>query len=148
MAVSACSRNPVTLWTRKPAHLQAMQARRENTHYLAGVALPPELALSAEPDLASLARQHDLLVVATPMSGLRGTLQTLAEQTAPVVWLCKGFEQARGGAGNQPQGLLGHEVLQSVAPNVLAGVLSGPSFAKKSRTTSPPPWWLPAHMSQ
>ena len=137
LAVSACSRNPVTLWTRKPAHLQAMQARRENTHYLPGVALPPELALSAQPDLASLASEHDLLVVATPMSALRSTLQTLAHQTTPVVWLCKGFEQALGDAGERPQGLLGHEVLQSVAPNVLAGVLSGPSFAQEVAHNKP-----------
>lgn len=137
MAVSACTRNRVTLWTRKYAHLQAMQTRRENTHYLAGVALPPELGLSADSHLADLASRHDLLVVATPMSALRGTLQTLADQTVPVVWLCKGFEQALDDAGHQPQGLLGHEILHSVAPNVLAGVLSGPSFAQEVARNKP-----------
>jgi glycerol-3-phosphate dehydrogenase (NAD(P)+) len=61
------------------------------------------------------------------MSGLRGLLGTLRDCTAPVAWLCKGFEAA----GDRPFGLMGHEVQHQVAPSMHAGVLSGPSFAQE-----------------
>ena len=38
-----------------------------------------------------------------------------------MLWLCKGFEPARG--------RLGHELAREVAPTLRTGVLSGPSFA-------------------
>ncbi len=65
-----------------------MLAARENAAYLPGIALPMQLSLSDQTDLAQLAGQHDLLVIATPTSGLRASLQVLSNQTAPVVWLC------------------------------------------------------------
>jgi glycerol-3-phosphate dehydrogenase (NAD(P)+) len=61
------------------------------------------------------------------MAGLRGLLHDLQNCTAPVAWLCKGFEPGQDGA----QGLMGHEVQQQVAPQLRAGVLSGPSFAQE-----------------
>jgi len=67
-----------------------------------------------------------LVIIATPMAALRSMLQALAEAAVPTVWLCKGFEAARGG---QDGGLLGHEVQRQVAPHALCGALSGPSFA-------------------
>ena len=140
LAVNACSRHSVTLWARQPAHVMAMLAARENAAYLPGIALPIQLSLSDQTDLAQLAGQHDLLVIATPMSGLRASLQVLSDQTAPVVWLCKGFEQALGAtsvASGPTIGLLGHEVMHSVAPNVLGGVLSGPSFAQEVAHNAP-----------
>ena len=53
------------------------------------------------------------------------TLVALQGCKAPVAWLCKGFEAPQ----SQPWGLLSHEVQAEVAPNLLAGALSGPSFA-------------------
>jgi glycerol-3-phosphate dehydrogenase (NAD(P)+) len=61
------------------------------------------------------------------MAGLRGLLQALRDCKAPVAWLCKGFEAPV----SQPFGLLGHEVRAEVAPGLLAGALSGPSFAQE-----------------
>ena len=46
-----------------------------------------------------------------------------------MAWLCKGFEADAGDAGYS--GLLAHEVCAQVAPNLVSGVLSGPSFARK-----------------
>ena len=43
----------------------------------------------------------------------------------PVAWLCKGFEAAT----SESFGLLAHEIRAQVAPDLIAGVLSGPSFA-------------------
>jgi glycerol-3-phosphate dehydrogenase (NAD(P)+) len=59
------------------------------------------------------------------MAGLRGLLAHLGACPVPVAWLCKGFEAAISGSF----GLLAHEVQAQVAPDLIAGVLSGPSFA-------------------
>jgi glycerol-3-phosphate dehydrogenase (NAD(P)+) len=49
--------------------------------------------------------------------------------------LCKGFEAASSSAVSQ--GLLPHEVQAEVAPGMLAGVLSGPSFAQEVAAGQP-----------
>jgi glycerol-3-phosphate dehydrogenase (NAD(P)+) len=133
LAVSAC-RNPqaqhqVTLWARDGVQTSAMEQQRENQRYLPGVILPPGLRLSALawPELFQVLAQQDLVIVASPMAGLRGLLIQLQGSTVPVAWLCKGFE---AGIGQTP-GLLGHEVQAQVAPDLRAGVLSGPSFAQE-----------------
>jgi glycerol-3-phosphate dehydrogenase (NAD(P)+) len=59
------------------------------------------------------------------MAGLRGLLLQLADCRVPLAWLCKGFEP--GVAGHA--GLMAHEIQSQVAPAVMAGALSGPSFA-------------------
>jgi glycerol-3-phosphate dehydrogenase (NAD(P)+) len=47
-----------------------------------------------------------------------------------VAWLCKGFE-AVAPTDSGSFGLLAHEVCAQVAPDLIAGVLSGPSFAQE-----------------
>jgi glycerol-3-phosphate dehydrogenase (NAD(P)+) len=131
LALSAASnplaRHAVTLWARDAAQARSMQAQRENARYLAGVALPPALRISALPldQLDQLVAGADLLIVATPMAGLRGMLTHLRGCRMPLAWVCKGFEAAHPGE----LGLLAHEVQAQVAPELMAGVLSGPSFA-------------------
>jgi glycerol-3-phosphate dehydrogenase (NAD(P)+) len=129
LAVSAAQRNQVSLWARDPAQAAALRSARENVRYLPGIALPPSLALlaGAAGELPALCAQFELVVIATPMAGLRGLLLALRDCQAPVAWLCKGFEAPVSG----PFGLLGHEVRAEVAPALRAGVLSGPSFAQE-----------------
>ena len=115
----------VTLWARDAAQASAMQAARQNTRYLEGVSFPPSLRV-ASGDALQLCQQADLVVLGTPMAALRAWLTQLRTCSAPVVWLCKGFEAPAPG---QTYGLLGHEVCAQVAPGLCAGVLSGPSFA-------------------
>ncbi|GAA4423209.1 NAD(P)H-dependent glycerol-3-phosphate dehydrogenase [Acidovorax lacteus] len=127
----------VTLWARSPEQAAQMQACHENTRYLPGIPLPSALRV-ASGDWAALARAADLVIVATPMAGLRGMLQALAPVArAPVAWLCKGFEQPQPGAAAGGAGLLAHEVCEQVAPGLLAGVLSGPSFAQEVARAQP-----------
>ena len=133
LAVSAAG-NPlaqhrVTLWARDAAQLAAMQAQRENRRYLPGVALPPGLHLSSVPlnPAGPLLAAADLIIIATPMAALRAVLTELAACRVPVVWLCKGFAAEAQQAG----GLLAHEIQAQAAPDLLAGVLSGPSFAQE-----------------
>jgi glycerol-3-phosphate dehydrogenase (NAD(P)+) len=117
------AQHPVRLHVRDSAQAQALQQQRCNTRYLPDVVLPESLVITTGPleGLTASARAQDLLIVATPMAGLRNCLQTLCDVPASVAWLCKGFEAGTG--------LMPHEVQAQVAPHLLAGALSGPSFA-------------------
>ena len=119
----------VTLWARDSAQVQALRTARLNQRYLPGIALPLSLQI-VDGDLAALLPGAELVIVATPMAALRGMLLALRQCTAPVAWLCKGFEAT---SAREPGafGLLGHEVQAQVAPELLAGVFSGPSFAQE-----------------
>jgi glycerol-3-phosphate dehydrogenase (NAD(P)+) len=126
----------VQLWTRDPAAAQALQLHRHNPRYLPGVLFPPALSCVSTPGagLSAWAQQHDLIVVGTPMSALRGMLHTLKDVQVPVAWLCKGFEAASQGIAS---GAMPHEVCQQVAPHLKAGALSGPSFALEVAKAQP-----------
>ena len=125
----ALAHHAVTLWVRDAAQALALQQGRENKRYLPGVALPIRLDISdqALPELLAGLAANDLVIVASPMAGLRGLLAQLAGSQAAVAWLCKGFE---AGIGSAP-GLMGHEIQNQVAPGLRAGILSGPSFAQE-----------------
>jgi glycerol-3-phosphate dehydrogenase (NAD(P)+) len=131
LAVSAgnnpLARHAVTLWARDASQASAMQAQRENRRYLPGVVLPPALVVNSTglDQLGNLVSGADLVIVATPMAGLRSMLSILGTCQVPVAWLCKGFEAAT----SESFGLLAHEIQGQVAPYLIAGVLSGPSFA-------------------
>ena len=136
LAVQACQRHEVTLWARDAALIQNMQQLRENQHYLPGRVLPASLHLSHAP-FSEVLSGIDLTVLATPMASLRLGLQALEpwQKQTPLAWLCKGFEAAQ--SATRGQGLLAHEVQAEVAPRMLAGVLSGPSFAQEVAAGQP-----------
>ena len=130
LAVSAAghrrANHDVTLWARDAAQASALQAVRENRRYLPEVALPASLqVLGPSVPVGALAADAELVVLATPMAGLRGLLLQLADCRVPLAWLCKGFEPGVAGSA----GLMAHEIQSQVAPAVMAGALSGPSFA-------------------
>ena len=128
LAMSAARQSPhVTLWARSPVQAQTLLGERRNQRYLPGVNLPESLAISCA-DLNGAQSPligADVLIIGTPMAGLREMLHTLRDHPGVVAWLCKGFEMPQEGA----QGLMGHEVAREVAPQLRSGVLSGPSFA-------------------
>jgi glycerol-3-phosphate dehydrogenase (NAD(P)+) len=128
-AQNPLARHAVTLWARDPAQAAAMQAQRMNARYLPGMALPDALQVidGSAAVLADAVQGQDLVIVATPMAGLRGVLQQIRDFKQPVAWLCKGFEPAITGSF----GLLAHEIQAQAAPELIAGVLSGPSFAQE-----------------
>ena len=123
----------VELWARDVSQAMAMDRARENARYLPGIPLPRELTIrgGALPDLIADAGYADLLVAAMPVAGLRETLIALRGAGVPLAWLCKGFEPAQDTGAARPFGLLPHEVQRQVAPELLAGALSGPSFAQE-----------------
>src|SRR5258706_3943538 len=122
IAVVLASRHRVSLWARDAEHARLIAAERRNARYLAEIELPVSLAVTADFGAATVGA--DLLIVATPVSGLRDVAKRLAgaAATAPLVWLCKGFEQGTG--------LLPHQVVVAELGNGYpCAVLSGPSFA-------------------
>ena len=134
---ASAARNPaghqVTLWARDGAQARAMAEARQNVRYLPGIALPRELLVQGG-DAAQLrqsALQADLIIVATPVAGLRSTLALLHDAPAPVGWLCKGFEPAQDPGAARAFGLMPHEIARQVAPASRSGALSGPSFAQE-----------------
>jgi len=132
LAVSAAAHpaHAVTLWARDAGQQRAMRTERQNPRYLPGMGFPQELRISQLQGTylqAHLAAQ-DLVVIATPMAGLRQMLSTLTTGKAPVAWVCKGFEAP---LRTDALGLMGHEIQAKVAPGLAAGVLSGPSFAQE-----------------
>jgi glycerol-3-phosphate dehydrogenase (NAD(P)+) len=133
LAVSAAvAGREVTLWARSAALLQMLQTDRTNARYLPGIALPASVQLAGgTTSLADAVRGQDLVIIATPVSGVRGVLEQLQHVSAPVAWLSKGFEapQASAAPSSEPFGLLAHEIRAQVAINLGVGVLSGPSFA-------------------
>jgi glycerol-3-phosphate dehydrogenase (NAD(P)+) len=125
LAINAGERHRVTLWARDPQQAAAIAQSGENAKYLRGLRLPAGVRVESGPvsGLAALAASHELVIVASPMAGLRGMLTALRGCARPVAWLCKGFEA--------PSGLLGHEIRAEVAPELAGGALSGPSFAQE-----------------
>jgi glycerol-3-phosphate dehydrogenase (NAD(P)+) len=120
LAASAAPRHRTLLWSRDPAQADALRRDRRNARYLGSVALPPELEYTADLPQALRHAQAGLLVIATPMAGLREMLSVLPCGMA-ALWLCKGFESRTGA--------LGHEIARALRPDAPGGVLSGPSFA-------------------
>ena len=124
VACALAPRHQVYLWARDPFQAAALGAQRENLRYLPGFTLPASIAVGADPGAAL--DGADLLVIATPTRALRSLLRDLAARrcTAPLVWLCKGFER--------DSGLLAHQIVAAeLGARTDAGPLSGPSFAEE-----------------
>ena len=120
IATVLAARLQVTLWTRDPAQAETLARTRRNERYLRGVEIPAAVKVSS--DLEDAARA-DLLLAATPVSGLRDVLRQIRPQSA-LVWLCKGVEQGTG--------LLPHQIAeQALGAGTRFGALSGPSFAEE-----------------
>ena len=115
----------VAMWTHNAAHAQAMQQSRENERYLPNFRLPDNLNVYA--DMPEALRGSELVLVVTPVVGLRSSVEQLKQHGGghlPVLTACKGFELDTG--------LLTFQVVQEVLPeNQRVGVLSGPSFAQE-----------------
>ena len=126
LAVHAAGAHPVTLWARDLAQAEALAVDRINQRYLPGIALAAGLQLAGgAAHLDNVLEGQSLIIIATPMSGLREMLLAVRHVKVPVAWLCKGFETSK----NESFGLLAHEICEQVAPELIAGILSGPSFA-------------------
>lgn len=121
----ALHNNTVNMWTHNSEHAKTMQATRTNDRYLAGFHLPDNLTVHSH--LPDALRDSELVLVVTPVVGLRDSIQLLKDNGAghlPILTACKGFELDTG--------LMTFQVAKQVLPeNDKIGVLSGPSFAQE-----------------
>lgn len=129
LAIALCARHQVTLWARDPRSAQALATTRENQTYLPGHRLPD--TLNIETELAAAISASELLILATPLAGLRPLLHHLCElrYAGPILWVCKGLESETARLPHQ----IVHEVLggSGASGDGCYGVLSGPSFAQE-----------------
>ena len=111
----------VTLWMRDAEQAAAINATRENSAYLPGVALPAGLKVSADArDIAAAV----LIIAAVPAQALRGIVSHIAAHgrpAVPIVVAAKGIEQTSGKFMS--------DVIGEILPQNPAALLSGPSFA-------------------
>jgi len=112
--------NDVTLWARDSAKADHMQRTRENPDYLHGIAFPPCLSVTSEPE--GLNTVGTILLV-VPTQALRSFLKAHGRQLAGRVCVlcCKGIEKGTG--------MLPSEVLADEVPMAIPAVLTGPGFA-------------------
>jgi len=111
----------VKLWAFEDECVQAINTRRENTLYLKGVKLHERIAATAK--LSDLGTMDAVLSVA-PAQHTRAILQGFIphmRDNMPIVLCSKGIEISTRQFMS--------DVLADIAPNAVAAVLSGPSFA-------------------
>lgn len=111
----------VAIQAREPEVVEAINARRENSVFLPGIAIEP--SVTAVADMAGLA-DCDLILAVPPAQHLRSAMAALKPHLkpgVPVVLCSKGVEQ-----GSLK---LMTEVAAEALPGVDIAVLSGPSFA-------------------
>ncbi|MCM2562011.1 NAD(P)-dependent glycerol-3-phosphate dehydrogenase [Lutimaribacter sp. EGI FJ00015] len=120
LAVALAARGPVMLWARDSEHAADMQASRENTRRLPGVALPDNVQIIT--GFGPVPPQAPILL-AVPMQHLRGMAETHAAvlRGHPLVACCKGVELS---SGRGPTA-----ILSEVVADTTNAILTGPSFA-------------------
>ena len=116
--VASAGGRETLLWALEPEVVEGVNARHENSTYLAGVPLSPDIRATS--DLAELETCDGWLVV-TPAQHMRSVLGKAPSFDKPLILCAKGIEE-RSGA-------LLHEVAREVCPRAQVVVLSGPTFA-------------------
>jgi glycerol-3-phosphate dehydrogenase (NAD(P)+) len=131
----------VALWARRPELAEALNAARENSRYLPGVALPE--SLSCTHDLGAALRGAKLVVFVAPSHATREVARAAAEHIPAgvlVVSATKGIE-------NESLMFMDEILSQELAPHSRRQLafLSGPSFAKELAAKLPTAVVLAAH---
>jgi glycerol-3-phosphate dehydrogenase (NAD(P)+) len=130
LAIAFAGKHQVTLWSHEADVVADLRECQENRRFLPGYQLPAGVAVAT--DFAAAVATAELLLIATPIAGLRPTAEKLRELGCkqPLLWVCKGFE---AGSGKLPHQVVG-EVLGCDA---VFGALSGPSFAEEVAAGQP-----------
>ena len=114
----------IRLWGHDPAHVLRLAELRENSEYLPGFELPPNIV--PQVSLQAAIADCRFLLIAIPSKGFRGLLRELKpmlDEDVALFWASKGFELDTG--------LLLHEVIEQELPGSRYGVISGPTFANE-----------------
>ncbi|HVG03567.1 MAG TPA: NAD(P)H-dependent glycerol-3-phosphate dehydrogenase [Burkholderiaceae bacterium] len=128
MAAALSARHSVVLYARSATQCALLASDRVNTRYLPTLALPEPLRFTDDLHAAVShgASAPGLTLIATPTDALRPVARAVNETglLAPLVWLCKGFEQSSE--------QLPHQIVrEELGDRTDIGPLSGPSFASE-----------------
>jgi len=116
--------SPVRLWGHDATHVEHLAQTRENSKYLPGFKLAPNILPQAS--LATAIEDCKFVLVAIPSKGFRTLLRDLKpllDDDMSLFWASKGFEIDTG--------MLLHEVIDEELPRHRYGVISGPTFASE-----------------
>ncbi len=117
----------VRLWSYSKDQAAVMRSARENSEFLAGIPLPPDIEIVE--DIESSCEQRDMIVAAVPSQHLRSILQRIAHLDLTQTVICnvaKGIEN--GSLMTMSEVLI--DVLMHERKENLA-ILSGPSHAEE-----------------
>lgn len=114
----------VAIVPRRREHAAALEKDRENRDYLPGVAFPESLRVAS--DAGTSLAEVDVLILGTPMAGLRDWCRKVKESghgSRPrlVISLSKGIEPGTY--------MRASEIIAAELPGPAVGTLTGPSFA-------------------
>ncbi|ACV69705.1 NAD(P)H-dependent glycerol-3-phosphate dehydrogenase [Desulfohalobium retbaense] len=115
-----------SLWVREPKLAATIRTQHQNPVYLPDIALSPEI--QAHPDLETVLKSAELIVVAVPCQFLRGVLneaRPLLPKKPFVICASKGIELET----LKPMSEVVAEALHELHPTY--AMLSGPSFARE-----------------
>jgi glycerol-3-phosphate dehydrogenase (NAD(P)+) len=118
----------LSLWAHDPAHAAHLATTRENTRYLPGFPLPPEVRITAH---LYAVRDADVILCAMPSQSLRSVMKEVAPALAPhqvLLSAAKGVEETTC--------LRMSQVIAQFTTNPI-GVLGGPSFAQEVAAAMP-----------
>ncbi|QQA42742.1 NAD(P)H-dependent glycerol-3-phosphate dehydrogenase [Pelagovum pacificum] len=120
LAVSLAANGPVGLWMRSPEAAEMAGRIRENTKRLPGVALPENIAVSADIDTVF---EAETVLLALPAQQLRSFLEQFGERLSgkTLVACAKGIDvETMAGPVT---------LLERMVPDATSAMLTGPSFA-------------------
>src|SRR4051812_45094711 len=124
VAPLAAHNAPTTLWARREELAKEIDSDHQNSAYLSGYDLHPDLRATS--DLEQAVSTADVLVMGVPSHGFRESLTEVANHLrpwVPVVSLTKGLEQGTK--------LRMSQVVHEVLPGHPVAVLTGPNLAKE-----------------
>lgn len=131
-ALAQCLANAdreVLLWAREPSVVEAINTKHENTNYMPGLALNPNIQAT---ESLSATTECDTILLVTPAQFVRHTLEALKGDIVkgkPLVICSKGIEIETGQLMSQ--------VAQQEVPNATIAILTGPTFASEVAAGNP-----------
>ncbi|MBQ7585478.1 MAG: NAD(P)-binding domain-containing protein, partial [Desulfovibrionaceae bacterium] len=112
------------LWLRDESKAKEINLKHENTRYLPGLKLHPELSATSDPQVLGA----EILVLAIPLQNLRSWLGQYASFLAPNPILCNAAKGLEIATQLTAQGII-NECLALRGKTAHYAVISGPSFA-------------------
>ncbi len=129
--LAARNGNSTMLWGHDPEHIDSLEKSRLNKQYLPKAPFPDLLEVTSE--IESIVKFSDLLLLAIPSHAFKETLVKInpyLENNHKIAWATKGFSNDSGE-------LLHQTVANTLDPNILSAVLSGPTFATEVAANLP-----------